>query len=93
MNMGCKRNFETFKTLLTEEALRIVLDKNNYINSQKCAICGEIDPCGFFKRFHLYLYENTDRFITLHSKCVFREGIYESLDDLLQNFQYITYID
>ncbi len=88
-----ENNFQIFKTFLKEEALEVVLDKNNYINSLMCAICDEFEPRAFLQRFHLFLDENRDKFITLHSKCVFKDGVYEKLDALLQSFNYISTID
>lgn len=88
-----KHNFKVFKGLLTWEALEIVLDRKNYNNSQLCSVCNEFEPRGFFQHFHLYTDEKRECFITLHSKCAFKEGIYEKLNDLLDNIDYITYFD
>ena len=88
-----ENNFQIFKTFLKEEALEVVLDKDNYINSLMCAICNKIEPQAFLQRFYLFLDNNRERFITLHSKCVFKDGVYEKLDVLLQSFKYISTID
>ncbi len=87
-----ENNFQIFKTLLKEKALKVVLDKDNYANSLMCAICGEFEPRGFLQRFHLYLDKDRARFITLHSECVFKDGVNEKWDDLLQSFNYISTI-
>ena len=91
--MITKHNFKVFKDLLTGEALEIILDRKNYNNSQLCSVCNKFELRGFFQHFHLYTDKKRESFITLHSRCVFKEGIYEKLNDILDDFDYITYFD